>query len=324
MRRREFIAFAAAATCRPAVVRAQPSKRVPIIIVLTPRSPEALRRQMAAFLGGLKDAGLQAGRDFDFVHRSIGLSAARVPEIIAKLVELGPAVIVTQDTPLTIAAKKATQTVPIVGAFISNPVGFGLAASIAHPGGNVTGLLSHVDKLVAKQLEFLLKVAPSASRIGILANSDNPANVGGVRVLEADAPQLAFLTPAVRNTTEIDSAFEAFAQRRADAVFVFQDSLFSDNEEKIATLALKAHLPTIFGFRQSVEAGGLMSYGLNVVRQWRSAGGYAAKILAGANPADLPIEIQPRLELVINLKTAKTLGLVIPPAVLALAQDVIE
>lgn len=324
MRRREFIPLAAAAICRPAIVRAQPSKRLPIIVVLTPRSPAALRRQMAAFLEGLKDAGLQAGRDFDVVHRSTGLSAARVPEIIAELVARGPAVIVTQDTPLTIAAKKATQTVPIVGAFISDPVGFGLAASIAHPGGNVTGLLSHVDKLVAKQLEFLLKVAPSARRIGILANSDNPANVGGVRALEAEAPRLTFLTPAVRNTTEIDSAFETFAQRPADAVFVFQDSLFSDSEEKIATLALRAHLPTIFGFRQSVEAGGLMSYGLDVFRQWRSAGGYAAKILAGASPADLPIEIQPKLELVINLKTAKTLGLVVPPALLALAEDVIE
>jgi putative tryptophan/tyrosine transport system substrate-binding protein len=249
-----------------------------------------------------------------------------VPVLLSELISLNPEVMVTQDTPLTLAAKQATKEIPIVGVFISDPVGFGLVINLARPGGNVTGLLSGIDRLVPKQLELLLRVVPAATRIGVLFNANNPANVGGMRLLQDDpaARSLKFVPAPLRQSSEIEVAFEAFAGKHVDAVFVFQDMLFSGNAERVATLALQARLPTVFGFRLQVEAGGLMSYGLNVTDQWRRAGEYAAKILKGVKPADLPVEMQPRLELVINLKTAKTLGLTIPPSVMAFANDVIE
>jgi putative tryptophan/tyrosine transport system substrate-binding protein len=281
---------------------------------------------MDAFSRGIQEFGLLKGRDYEIVLRSTDGDATRAPGLLSELIGLNPALIVTQDTPLTLAAKRATQTIPIVGAFIADPVGFGLVASLARPGGNVTGLLFSIDELILKQLELLLQVVPEAMRIGVLLNANNPANVGGLRILETDAAalRLKFVPAALRRSGEIEPAFHTFTGEHVDAVFVFQDSLFFNTGEMIAASALAERLPTVFGFRESVEAGGLMSYGINVIYQWRHAGGYAAKILKGAKPAELPVEMQPKLELVINLKTAKALGITIPASVLAFANDLIE
>lgn len=327
VKRRQFVTLTtAAAFAWPAIGFAQARARRPLVAILTQRSPEAMQRYMSAFADGMRESGLIAHRDYDIAQRSAESDVTRVPKLLVELIGLNPDVILTPDTTITMAAKRATETIPIVGVGISNPVAFGLVASLARPGGNVTGLLSSIDRLVPKQLELLLEVVPEVTRVGVLFNASNPANAGGIRLLQTDpATRLLKLVPAgLRSSSEIGAAFQVFTRDSVGAVLVFQDGLFLFNAERIAGLALAARLPTVFGFREHVEAGGLLSYGLNRIGLWRHAGGYAAKILKGAKPADLPVEMQPKLELVINLKTAKALGVKISPQVLAFADDVIE
>jgi putative tryptophan/tyrosine transport system substrate-binding protein len=327
LRRRELVALiGGAALAWPGIGAAEGATRRPIVAILQSRPPEATRRYTDAFAQSMQELGLVAGRDYEIVLRSTDGDATRGPALLTELIALDPAMILTVDTTQTLAAKRATQTIPIIGVLIADPVGFGLVSSIAHPGGNATGLLSSIDKLIVKQLGLLLQVVPAATRIGVLFNANNPANVAGAHILETDntAPQLRFFLVPLRQSAEIETAFQSLARDRIEAVFVFQDGLFSRNAVRIAELALAARLPTVFGFREFVEVGGLMSYGLNLLAQWQRAAAYAAKILKGAKPADLPVEMQPKLELVINLKTAKALGITIPASVLAFANDVIE
>jgi len=310
----------------PGISVAQVTTTRSLVAILTARPPEAMRRYVNAFAQGIQEFGLVEGRDYEIVLRSTDGDTTRVPELLTELIALHPKVILTTDTPQALAAKRATNEIPIVGVFIADPVGFGLVASVARPGGNVTGLLSSIDRLVPKQLDLLLQVVPAATRVGVLLNANNPANVGGLRFLQTDtaARPLKLVPAELRQSSEIDAAFQAFVHEHVKAVFVFQDPLFLRNGERIAALALAARLPTVFGFREFVEVGGLMSYGLNLINQWRRAAAYAAKILEGTKPGDLPVEMQPRLELVINLKTAKALGVTIPASVLAFANDLIE
>jgi putative tryptophan/tyrosine transport system substrate-binding protein len=270
MRRRAVIALiAGAALAWPGIGAAQVNARRPIVAILASRPPEAMRRYVNAFAQGMQEAGLVEGRDYEIVERSTDGDATRGPGLLTELIALSPAVILTMDTTQTLAAKRATKDIPIVGVLIADPVGFGLVASIAHPGGNVTGLLSSVDKLGAKQLELLLQAVPKAARIGVLFNANNPANVAGARILQTDtaAQSLKLVPTGLRQSGEIDAAFQTFDHEDIEAVFVFQDGLFSRNAERIAALALKARLPTVLGFREFVEAGGLMSYGLNLKYQ---------------------------------------------------------
>jgi putative tryptophan/tyrosine transport system substrate-binding protein len=245
---------------------------------------------------------------------------------LSELIQVGPEVIVRQDTPLTLAAKRDTKEIPIVGAFIADPVGFGLVASTAHPGGNVTGLFSGIDRLTSKQLELLLQVVPSATRVGVMISANNPANVLGARLLQSDKAALRIqLFPAELGlSTEIDPAFQAFAGEHIDAVLVFQDSLFSNNEARIAALALAARLPTVFDFREHVSSG-------RVDELWPQPEPPVARgrvcrknSKRRQNRPTSQWRCSPNLELVINLKTAKTLGITIPPSVMAFANDVIE
>lgn len=327
MRRRDAIALIGGTVLAgPAIAGGQVATPRPLVAILTQRSSEAMRRYVNAFAQGMQELGLVAQRDYEIVLRSTDGDAARAPQLLQELIGLGPQVILTADTTLALAAKRATKVIPIVGVLISAPVAFGLVASLARPGGNLTGLLSSVDRLPAKQLDLLLRIVPGATRIGLLLNADNPANVGGVHRLETDTAlrQLKFVSAAIRSSGEMDPVFQGFTREHVEALYVFQDALFVGNPRRIAALSLAARLPTVFGFREFVEAGGLMSYGLNVVSEWRGAAAYAAKILRGAKPADLPVEMQPKLELVVNLKTAKALGVTIPASVLAFASDVIE
>jgi ABC-type uncharacterized transport system substrate-binding protein len=307
-------------------VFADVSARRPLVAMLMQRSPEQVQRYMNAFAQAMQKLGLVAGRDFDTVQRSANSDPKRVPGLLTELIGLEPEVMLTGDTALTLAAKRATGAIPIVGVGIADPVGFGLVISLARPGGNVTGLLSTIDKLPAKQLELLLQVVPGAIRVGILLNAGNPGNVLALHGIETDTAALRLkLVPAeLYLSTEIEPAFQTFTRQHVEAVFVFQDGLFLFNAQRISSLALAARLPTIFGFREHVEAGGLMSYGINRDDLWRHAASYVAKILKGAKPAELPVELHPKLELVINLKTAKALGVTVPPRVLAFADDMIE
>jgi ABC-type uncharacterized transport system substrate-binding protein len=282
MRRREVIALiGGAAVVSPGIGFAQAPNRRPIVAVMAQRSSKAMQRYMDALTAGLKESALISGRDYAIVLRSAESDPKRIPDLLQELIGLNPAVIMTSDTTITVAAKKETETIAIVGVGISDPEGFGLVTSLAHPEGNVTGLLSAIDRLVPKQLELLLQVVPSATRIGVMFNANNPANVRGAHLLQTERAALPIkvLPIELHSSTDIETAFQVLAREHAKAVLVFQDGIFLFNAAQIAALALTAKLPTVFGFREHVEAGGLISYGLNRADLWQRAGTYAAKIL---------------------------------------------
>jgi putative ABC transport system substrate-binding protein len=222
--------------------------------------------------------------------------------------------------------KRSTATIPIVGVALTDLEGFGFVTSIAHPGGQVTGIIYTVDSLPGKQLQLALEVLPGASKIGLLLNVGNPYASLYRRNAEAAVASFARkLVPIeVRVPDDLDAAFQAWVRERVDLGLVFQDSLFLSERRRIAALATAARLPTMFGFREHVEDGGLMSYGIDLRESFRNGAIYVDKILKGATPGDLPLELPTKLELVINLKTAKSLGLTIPFAVLIRADEVIE
>jgi putative tryptophan/tyrosine transport system substrate-binding protein len=310
------------AASRESLAQGQPTR--PIVGVLRGGGewPKELR---AALVQGLRDHGLEEGRDYDIAVRSTGGEPAREPALIAELVALRPAVIVAQSTGLVVGLKKATDTIPIVGATITDPIGFGLATSIAHPGGNVTGILSN-SASTAKLVEVLLEIVPERRRIGALINPSNPAHLYGFPKgkAELETRSVTLIPAEARVAADIEPAFQTLAREGVQAMYVGQDTLFNQEIKKIADLALAAKLPSAYGFRVLPEAGGLMSYGTNPADHQRRSGWYAAKILKGENPGDLPIEQEAKVELVINMKTATALGLTVPPIILARADEVIE
>jgi putative ABC transport system substrate-binding protein len=234
-------------------------------------------------------------------------------------------VIVTSGTPIVLAAKRATAIVPIVFATAADPVGAGLVASLARPGGNVTGLSIQSTDLVGKRLELLREIVPGLHRLAVMASVGSAAAVLEMDEVQATARTLGFdiATLEIRRTEDFAPAFEAL-KSRAQALYVVTDPLAATNRIRINTLALSTRLPTMHGFREYVEVGGLMSYGANFPDLWRRAGDYVDKILRGAKPADLPVEQPTKFDLIINLITAKALGLTVPPSLLARADEVIE
>jgi len=235
-------------------------------------------------------------------------------------------VIVTAAPAATEAAKRATSTIPIVFGVSGDPIASGLVASLARPGGNITGLASIAPEVVGKQLELLKEVAPKISRVAILQNPSNPGHPVVVRQAEAAARALGVQlhVAQARTPSELDGAFARMRGERMDGVLVVRDALVLAQRTQIAALAAKSRLPAVYGFRENAEAGGLMAYGANVPLMYRRAATYVDKILKGAKPADLPVEQPTKFELVINLKTAKALGLTIPPSLLQRADEVIQ
>jgi putative ABC transport system substrate-binding protein len=250
----------------------------------------------------------------------------QLPGLAAELVRVKVDVIVTYTTPATQAAEQATGTIPIVVAAVIDPVAAGLVASLAHPGGNITGLSQMVPELVGKQLEVLKEVAPKISRVAILSNPANPAHALAIRDVKVAARSLGVRLQLLeaRGPSAIDSAFAAMTTERAGAVIVLVDSMLIDHRTRIADLAARRHLPTVSATIETAEAGGLMAYGPSVRDMFRRAAAYVDKILKGAKPADLPIEQPTKFELVINLRTARALGLTIPQSVLLRADQVIQ
>jgi putative ABC transport system substrate-binding protein len=250
----------------------------------------------------------------------------RLPRLAGDLVRLNPEVIVTGSSAAALAAKQATSTIPIVTVFTADPIGAGLAASIPRPGGNVTGLANIQEDTVGKELELLKAAVPHASRIAVLTNSSNPSHTEEWRGAQEAARilRVELLSVSVQAPGEIASAFATITSGRAHAVVVLADPMFSGEASRIADLATSHKLPAVYAFRDHVAAGGLMSYGPDIDDSYRRAADYVDKILRGANPADLPFEQPIKFELAINLKTAKALGLTIPPAILARADEVVE
>jgi len=274
----------------------------------------------------LRELGWTENRTITIEYRWAEGREERFAEIAAEFARLKVDVIVTVTTPASLAAKQATAVIPIVFAAVSDPVGTGLVASLARPGGNVTGLANQISDTGGKKLELLREVVPGLRRLAIMANVGNPASVLEMGEAQATARTLGLevITSEIRRAEDIVPAFEALKGDRADALYLSPDQLMNTNRTRINILAVGARLPTMSGSREYVEAGGLMSYGTNLPDQFRRAADYVDKILRGTKPGDIPVEQPTKFDLVINLTTAKALGLEVPPTLLARADEVIE
>jgi ABC-type uncharacterized transport system substrate-binding protein len=324
MRRREFITLLGGAVAGwPLSTRAQQSAKPPIIGYLSPNSASTEGQWTAAFVLRLHELGWIEGSTVAIEYRWVE-DAERLSAFADELVRLKVSVIVTSATPPTIAAKRATSVIPIVAVAIGDPVGSGLVASLARPGGNVTGLSIQSVDAVSKQVELLRDVVPNLHRLAVLANESNPMNRRQAEEVQAAAHALGLeVAPLdVRRADDIAPAFAALDG--ADALYVAADPLFFNNILAISALALKARLPDMYSFREEVVAGGLLSYGASFPDLFRRAAELVDKILRGAKPADIPVEQPTKFDLVINLKTAKALGLIVPHNLLVLADEVIE
>ena len=279
-----------------------------------------------AFRQGLRELGYVEGQNIAIEHRAAEWKYERLPGLAAELVRLKVDVIVAASGPATEAAKQATRTIPIVFTVSGDPVAEGFVASLARPGGNLTGLATISPELVGKQLEMLKAVAPKVSRVAVLQNPDQPSHASAVRQAEDPARALGVQLQVLKARTpaEIEAAFAAMSSQRAGGVLVLRDAVFRAQRAQIVALAAKSRLPAVYGLREEAEAGGLMAYGASVPQMFQRAATYVDKILKGAKPADLPVEQPTKFEFVINMKTAKALGLTIPPSVLGRADEVIQ
>ncbi len=327
MRRRDFIAgIAGLAAAWPLAARAQVSTKRPLVAVVVGTSSAMASRAVTGFAQRMQELGYVAGRDVDIAYRYADGDLAQLPALVDELVRLRPDVVVAGNTQAAIAARQATAAIPIVAANVTDPVGFGLVASHARPGGNVTGILPTLDTLPEKQLALAAEVVRGTVKMGLLVNAGFQAHTIQRQGAEAAAAALAIkLVPVeVRLSDDLDAAFQSLARERVDNVLVLQDPLSLSERRRIAMLAIAARLPTMFGFREHVDAGGLMSYGIDLRANFRRAADYVDKILKGTRPADLPVELPTKFELVINLKTAKAIGLAISESFLVRADEVIE
>jgi putative ABC transport system substrate-binding protein len=325
MRRRDFIALVgAAAASVPVAARAQQSPRLPTVGFLVPGTPESHGKWVAAFVQRLRELGWIEGRTLAIEYRWAEGRNERMAESAAEFVRLKVDVIVTSAGGAN-AAKQATSVIPIVFAAFGDPVAAGLIASLARPGRNVTGLTIQPTDLTGKRLDLLREIVPGGRRLSIMGNVANTGFGKEQAELQAAAARFGVETTVleVRRAEDIAPAFEAIKDR-TDALYVFSEPLMSANRIKINTLALGARIPTIFGFREFVDAGGLMSYGANFADLFRRAADFVDKILRGAKPADLPVQQPTKFDLIVNLTTAKALGLKIPESFLVRADEVIE
>jgi putative ABC transport system substrate-binding protein len=309
----------------PLAAQAQQAGKVPRIGFLHYGSPGP-SPEVEAFRQGLRELGYVEGQNVAIEYRFASGQVERLPELAAELVRLKLDVIVTPTTPASLAAKQATSTIPIVFAGVADAVGAGLIASFARPGGNITGLASISAELGGKRLELLKQVAPKASRVAVLYNPADRSNVLALKELQKSAPALGLrLQPLeVRGPGEFEGAFVAMTRERAHALFGAAGVLTFEHRKAIVDLAAKNQIPAMWGHRQFVDAGGLMSYAVNWYDQLRRTATFVDKILKGAKPADLPVEQPTKFELVINLKAAKALGLTISPSLLQRADEVIQ
>jgi putative ABC transport system substrate-binding protein len=326
MRRREVIAGLGAAAAWPRAARGQ-AAAMPAVGLLSSVAFESRRDQVAAFRRGLNDWGFVEGRNVAIEYRSADDQAERLPALADDLVGRGVAVIVTigGDVPVR-AAKAATATIPIVFVTGGDPVRNGYVASLNRPGGNLTGVSFLVNLLVAKRLELLSELTPPAGTMGLLVNPNNPNTESSTRDARAAAQALGrkLLVIEAGGEREIDAAFATFAREKVGAVVVEADPFFLARHQQVVARAALEPLPTLYSFREFAAAGGLMSYGASLADAYRQAGAYGGRILKGEKPADLPVVQPTKFELVINLGTAKMLGLTIPPTLLARADEVIE
>jgi putative ABC transport system substrate-binding protein len=328
VRRREFIvALGGAAVAWPLAARAQQSA-MPVIGFLNTLSPDTITDRARAFRQGLKETGYVEGENVAIEYRWAEGQFDRLPALAAELVRRRVTVIAaTGAVAPALAAKAATTTIPIVFGVPEDPVRFGLVASLARPGGNLTGINFFNSELVAKRLELLRDLVPGAARVAALVNPANAVNTEtALRDVDAAARAIGLQIQVLNASTsgEIDAAFATVARERPDALFVAQDGFFNSRRLQLANMAARHAVPMASGSRDIAEVGGLMSYGSNIADTFRQIGVYTGRILKGAKPADLPVTQSTKIELVINAQTARMLGLTVPPSLLAIADEVIE
>jgi putative tryptophan/tyrosine transport system substrate-binding protein len=327
MKRREFITLLGGAAACPLAARAQ-QPAMPVVAFINGGEADAAARYLAAFRKGLREVGYVEAQNVTVEYHWLGGRYEGVPALMANLVRRQVALIATPGTNVgALAAKAATATIPIVFGSAEDPVKLGLVASLARPGGNATGVNFFAYEVAAKQLGLLLELVPKAVRIAVLINPRTAISAettlqavqGAARVLRLEVQALKAASPA-----EIDDAFVALARERADALFIQGDGFYSSRREQLATLAMRERIPASNVSREMAEAGLLMSYGTNIADMFRQVGVYSGSILKGTKPADLPVMQSTKFEFVINLQTARALGLEIPPTLLARADEVIE
>jgi putative tryptophan/tyrosine transport system substrate-binding protein len=327
-RRRFLLISLASVLATPRGTAAQQGDQIPKVGYLSPGSPsDPMRlRRFGAFRQGLRDLGHVEGQNIAIESRWAEGNCDRYPALAADLVRVKSKVIAAVGGAASQATQRATKTIPIVMSVVLDPVGSRLVASLARPEGNITGLSLMAPDIVGKQLQLLKEAVPSVSRVAVLWNPANPGSAPQLREMGATGRTLKTQLQVLeaRVPQEIDSAFAAMRRERAGAVVILADAIFTNQRRQIAELSMKGRLPSIYGVREYAEAGGLMDYSVDSIYMKGRAAIYVDKILKGAKLADLPIEQPTKFELVINLKTAKALGLTIPPSLLARAAQVIE
>jgi putative tryptophan/tyrosine transport system substrate-binding protein len=328
VRRREFITLLSGAVAGwPFGARAQQApRRRPLQGYLITGTKDGLAHSVSAFLSRLQDLGYVEGQNIEIVTRYADADSTRLPLLADELVRLRPDLIVALDPPAALAAKKATASIPIIAAILNDPVRLGLIASYARPGGNLTGILSQVEGLPGKQVEIAQELVPAITLIGVLANPANATHAYQRQEVEtaAAAKGVKVIAAETRSKGDLEPAFNSLRAAGVRLAIVLRDNMFVSERRRIADLATTVRLPTIGSQNSYVEAGGLISYGVEDSENHRRAADFVDKILKGAKPADLPVEFPTKLLLVINMKTAKTLGLTIPPTLLSRADEVIE
>ena len=326
MRRRDFIVGSVgAATMWPLAARAQ-QPTMPVVGFLNPVSADAIAGRVRAFVNGLKDHGYIEGENVEIIYRWAEGQDERLPALAADLVRRQVAVIAATNTPSAPVAKAATSTIPIVFAVADDPVKLGLVASLARPGGNASGINFFNSELASKRLELLRTFVPAAVRFAVLVNPGRPTADSTVSDLKVAARAMGVEIQVLNASTNsgLDAAFAILGRERPDALLVGNDGLFTRRRVQLAQLALRYNIPAIFHSREIAEVGGLMSYGTDIADAFRQAGVYVGRILKGEKPADIPVVQSTKFELVINVQTARMLGLTVPSTLLAIADEVIE
>ena len=329
MKRRKFITLlggAAAMTSWPFAARGQVPNKRPIIAWLGTGTRSGAGRFIGFLREGLGELGYTEGRNIEIVVRMAENQIERLPALAEEVVGFKPAVIVAGAVDAALAAKKVTSTIPIVSGALADADHLGLVASYARPGGNVTGITPYIAGLPAKQVELAREIVPGAAKIGLLGNMNDPKAPPQRDELKDAARTLGatVVVPEVRGGEGVAAAIQELASERVDVVIVLQTTMLLSLRKQIAPLMAASRLPAIYGYREHVDEGGLIGYGVDLGWCWHRLATYVHKILNGAVPADLPVEFPPKLQMVVNVKTAKSLGITVPPILLARADEVIE
>jgi putative ABC transport system substrate-binding protein len=326
MIRRDFITLLGGAAAWPLAARAQQAGKIPRVGFMGNSTAALEANLVGPFRDGLRELGYQEGRNIVIEYRWAEGNYERFPALVAELLAVPVDVIVTAGTPATLAVKKATSTMPLVMIAVGDPVGTGVVPSLARPGGNITGLSSIAPDLEGKRLELLREVIPNLSHVVLFLNPLNPFHTVSMRQALTAAQALGIkLQPLeVRTSGELDGAFAAIVREKPDALLILADRVFLHDRKRMMDFATEHRLPSVNAYRELVEAGGLMSYGPSYEDMHRRAADYVDKILKGAKPGDLPVEQPTKFTLILNLKAARTLGIDVPPMLLARADEVIE